>query len=477
MSRRKKEDVPFWAKTGHAKPVSRRDFLSAGLIPFSASMIAPAWMNLLLPSAAQAASNCVTGANDMLPFITLNLAGGAGLCGNYIVRDQAGQMLPSYNVMGLGKTPPVEREFGNVPFAGMNNGVLISKLLQGIRERAPNAIQKTAFVAVCVRSRDDSDENKFSADGLVARAGLTGSLLPNLGRRENSTTGINQAPAVVVPPAPMIVNSFNSLTGSLGYAAALGTTLKPQQKSTLANLISRLSESQTRKLASVHSGEDMKKVLDCAGIKNEGLIKQGTNAIDPRLDAAAGAQLNTIWNINAGTGANSQDLIFASMAYNAMKNQCGSVALELGGYDYHDNSRNTGDTRDLEAGRNIGRILETAHALNRPVYLYVTSDGATSSVESDNQGAAWTSDRGTAGLAFILYYNPSGRAETSSSQIGNFTAGQVADEAFVTGSSPEAAAAAVFANYLAIQKRLDLFSGPVTRVLDTKQLQQVLRFS
>lgn len=475
MSRQKKTNVPLWAKTGHAKPVSRRDFLSAGLIPFSASLLAPTWINLLLPSLAQAAT-CEVAGNDMLPFITLNLAGGAGLCGNYIARDQGGLMLPSYDTMGLGKTPPIEREFGDVSFAGMNNGALISKFLQGVRERAPNAIQKTAFVAVCVQSRDDSAENKFSADAMVAKAGLTGSLLPNLGRRADTTTGINQASAIFEPPAPMIINSFNSLTASLGYAAALGTTLKPQQKSTLANLINRLSEFQSRKLASIQSGEGIKKLLDCAGIKNEGLLKQGANAVDPRLDATAGAQINSIWNINNGTAANNQDLIFASMAYNAMKNQCGSAALELGGYDYHDNSRTTGDNQDLKAGQDVGRILETAHALNRPVYLYVTSDGATSSTQSDNQGAPWTSDRGSAGLAFILYYNPSGRAATTSSQIGYFTAGQVADENFVTGSSPEAAAAAVFANYLAIQKRLDLFSGIAGQVLDANQLQKVLRF-
>jgi hypothetical protein len=477
MSRNKKQEIPLWAKTGHGKPVSRRDFLAAGLIPFSATMMMPQWLNLLMPSNAFAATNCPNPTSDMIPFITLNLSGGAGLSGNYIALDQGGQMLPSYTNMGLGKAPPVEREFGNVGFAGMNGGALISKFLQGVRETAPNGIQKTAFVAVCVRSRDDSSENKFAADGLLARAGLMGSLLPNLGRRANTVAGIGQAAAVLPPPAPLIVNSFTALANSLGYAGALGTVLKPQQKEALARLVSQLSASQTRKLASVQSGDEIKTVLDCAGIKNEDLLKQGTGAVDPRLDMQAGAQINTIWNINAGTAANNQDLIFASMAYNALKNQCGSVALELGGYDYHDNTRTTGDTRDLAAGRNIGRMLETANALNRPVYIYVTSDGATSSAQSDTPGAPWTSDRGTAGLAFILYFNPAGRPATSGSQIGFYTAGQVASEAFVTGSSPEAAAAAVFANYLAIQKKLDLFPGIAGRVLDSSQLDQVLKFT
>ncbi len=165
------------------------------------------------------------------------------------------------------------------------------------------------------------------------------------------------------------------------------------------------------------------------------------------------------------------------MAYNALKSNCGSVALELGGYDYHDNTRTTGDARDLEAGRNVGRILETANALGKPVFMYVTSDGAVSSQKSSNQGSPWNSDRGTGGVSYMLYFNPNGRPQTSGFQIGSFTQGQVADDSFVTGNSPEAAAAAVFANYLAVNKRLDLYGGIVGRALDVSLLNQVIKFA
>lgn len=464
----------MWAKTGHRRPVTRREFLGAGLIPFSASMIVPNWLSLLLPSSAQAAS-CAASSGEMIPFITLNLAGGAGLAGNFVPHDQGGQMLSSYNLLGLGRAPTVEREFGNVPFAGGG----VSRFLAGVRQAAPNAISKTAFVAVCVGSRDDSSENKFSADGLVAKAGLAGSLLPNLGRRGGTPTGMGQLPAVVAPPAPLIVNSFNALTSSLGYAGSIGTSLKQSQKQALASMISRLSESQSRKLAGMQNGADVKNILDCAGIKNESLVAQGTNAVDPRLDAQAGGQISTIWNINANTGNGNQDLVVSSMVYNALKGQCGSVSLEIGGFDYHDNTATTGDGKDLEAGVAVGRILETANALNRPVFLYVTSDGATVSVQTDNSGArsAWASDRGTAGVAYVLYFNPAGRPQTSSFQIGHFTNGQVAATNTAIGESPESAAAAVFANYLRLNNRLDLYSGIAGRALDARFLDQVLRFA
>lgn len=399
------------------------------------------------------------------------------MSGNFVPHDQGRQLLPSYNLLGLGNNQlPIEREFGNVPFAGAENGVLISKFLEGVRLRAPTALAKTAFVAVCVRSRDDSGENKFSVDGMLAKAGLAGSLLPNLGRRGGTITGINQAAAVISPPAPLAVNSFNALGGALGYAGVINQKLKPEQRSSLSRLISSLTSSQTNKLMQTDNGSVTKDLLDCAGIKNSSVLSAGTSAIDPRLDAAAGAQLSTIWGINNNTGAGDQNLVFGAMSYNAIQNQSGSVALEIGGYDYHNNTRATGDGKDREAGEAVGRILETASALNKPVFIYVTSDGSVSSATSDARNSPWVSDRGSAGVAFMLYFNPAGRPATSSFQVGHYTSGQAADDKFVTGNSPEQAAAAVFANYLAVNRRMDLFNPIVGRVLDNTALEQVIKF-
>lgn len=466
----KKNEVPLWAQTGHAKPVTRRDFLAAGIIPFAATMVAPNWLGLLLPESAQAADMaCPTGSGgSMIPFVTLNLSGGAAMGANFVPMDSGGNVLPTYDVMGLGKAPVIEREFGNAPFAG--NGV--SKFLQGLRAAAPTAVAKTAFVAIPVQSRDDSATNKFGATGMVAKAGLVGSLLPGLGTRANSVTGISQAAAVLAPPSPLTVNSFNNLTGSLGYAAAIGTALNANEKIALAKMISNLSASQSRKLASIQTESDLKTVVDCAGIKNADLLKQGTGAVDPRQDSAFGGKLGNIWNFN-----NNQDLIFGSVAYNALKGTAGTVSLELGGYDYHNNTRTSGDAADLKAGTAVGQILESAAAMGKPVFIYVCSDGAVSSAKSDNPGAPWASDRGTAGVAYMLYYNPAGRPATSSFQVGSFTKGQVADDTFVTGGSPEAAAAAVFANYLAANKKTNLFDGVAGRTIDANTLPSVIKFA
>jgi hypothetical protein len=477
MSQKKsQQDIPMWAKLGHGRPITRRELLSAGALSFSAAMFVPSWLNSILPKAAAADLTCSNGAS-LIPFITLNLSGGAALQANYIPQDQGGQLLPSYNILGLGSTStlPIEKEFGKVPFAGQVNGRLISQFLQGMRSAAPTALSNTAFVSICARSRDDTAANKFSVDGLLAKAGLGGSLLPNLGSTA-SATGITQDASLVIPPTPLRVNSFNQLTSSLGYNSNL-QTLNTQQQLSLAKLVSRLSETQSRKIASIAGGAEAKAVLDCAGIKNESVLKRGSDAVDPRQDMRAGTKLQTIWNINANTNVTSQDLVFSSMVYNALTSQAGSVALELGGYDYHDNTRSTGDSKDFNAGQTVGRILESAAALGKPLFLYICSDGSLVSADSTSSTAPWTADSGTSGMAYMLYFNPSARPATSGFQIGQFLPGQVVDESTPFGNAPELAAAVVFANYLKVNNVLGSFDALTSRILTPSTLDQVVKFT
>jgi hypothetical protein len=473
---KKKTDIPYWAKLGHQKPVSRRDFLAAGLLPFVAEMFIPAWWNIfLMPSkaAAQTALNCAgAGGSQMIPFITVNLAGGAAMMSNYVPMDKGGQPLASYSKMGLGDgAVPLELEFGGATFAGNLNGALISKFLEGVRATAAASLANTSFLGVCVRSRDDSGENNFDVSGMVTKAGLAGSSLPNIGSA-NTRTGIEQLPSTVAPPSPLFVSSYNSIAGALAFTGSLATLSQPQ-KDKVAKLISRLNASQSAKLIEEPNGSKIKDLLECANIKNEAIVHAGTSNVDPRQNA----QVAQVWGINANTGANNRDLIFAAMVYNGLLGQAGSVNLNMGGYDYHDNTRTTGNQRDRDAGVLVGRILETARILQKPLFLYVTSDGAVVSAESaTDRQSPWTSDRGIAGGSYILMYNPSGRVQTTGFQIGNFTKDQVVDDTFVIGNSAQLAAQAVFANYLKFNNKMDLFDKVVLRNgLGTADLNSVIK--
>lgn len=472
----KKKDSPLWTQLSHGRPVTRRELLASGVLGFSASLISPNWSRFLLPQ-AEAAASCASATSGMIPIVTLNLSGGAAMAGNFVPMDEAGQPLPSYDVMGLGDgAVPLEQEFGTVPFAGRVNGVYISKFLQGLRETSPTALAKTAFVGVCARTRDDSSENRLSIDGLVNAAGLRGALLPNLGGRGGSVTGISQQASVVAPSAPLVVNGFSSIRGALGYAGALGSSLNQGQKLALAKAVQRLSESQIRQLGSANIGQNIKNLVDCANVKNRELASSTDTGVDPRTDSVFGAQLSTLWGINGGTGDTNRQLIFGSMVYNALKGNAGAASLELGGYDYHDGTRTTGDAADLRAGQTVGRLLETAAIMGRPLFVYVTSDGAVSSTKSNDRNSPWNSDRGIAGASYILYFDPTGRKATLGNQIGWFTSGQAASEKTIIGNNPEIAAVAVFANYLRLNNRMDLFESIVGRAFDVSRLAEVLRF-
>jgi len=461
MSNNRKEQIPEWARKGHAKPTTRREFLAQGMIPFAAATFLPNWMQLLAPSEVYGVNLCpAPTVSGLVPVVQFNLSGGAGLMANQVPMDAGGNPLPSYSKMGLGDGQvPLEREFGNVPFAGPLNGVLISNILAGIRSVAtPQTLANCAFISECVQSRDDSRENVYAINGLVNRAGLMGTRLPHLGTQDTSS-GIGQVPAVVAPPSPLIVKSFNDVANSLSYTGALAQ-LNQAQRERLTKLISDLNASQSRKLASITSGADIQKLIECAGVRNVDLVREGAAAVDPRTNPAVAA----VWGLAANTAANNQSLVFGTMVYNTLNNQAGSCAINVGGYDYHGNPRATTNQRDRDAGVIIGRILQTAAVMQRPVFLYVTSDGSVSSVESNtDRQAQFNSDRGSAGMAWIFIYHPNGRPVTSGFQIGHYTPGQSAETRTVVGNSPEIATQAAFANWLKLNNRMELFTQVVSR--------------
>lgn len=476
MKKKNSQNTPNWALTGHRKPITRRELLGHGIIPFAGTLFAPQFLQLILSSNASAQSAaCASAAGaSMIPFVSLNLAGGAAMSSNFVPMNAAGSPIASYDKMGLGNNQvPIVREFGGGTFAGADaNGNLISKMLQGLRETADaDTMSKTAFVGVCVRSRDDSSENDANIAGLVSKLGLEGSKLPNVGSRP-TPTGASQKAVLINPPSPLVVSNFRDISNSLGYSAALGTQLNADQKNKLARLVSNLSANQARKLASVKTGSQIQTLVECAGIKNSAVIAEGSTTVNPTQNAP----FSGVWNINQGSNQGGQDFIFGSMIYNSLLGNAGSATLEMGGYDYHNNTRTTGDQRDLDAGRVMGRILQSAKVLNKPVFLYVTSDGGVNSPTSEARDAVWTSDRGSAGAAYIFMFNPAGRPAVSSNQIGHFTDGQVADDKFVTGNNTGLAGQAVFANYLKLNNKLDQFNKIIARgALDAAGLNAVVK--
>lgn len=467
------QDVKDYAES-HGKPHSRREFLESGLISFSGVMTMPTLASVLMNMNRAHAEDCPTAAagpvnsSGLAPFVTLNLAGGASLAANFVPMDQGGQTLNSYSQIGLGDgNVPIVREFGNVPFAGDG----IAKLLTGIQNTAAaTTLANTAFVAVNVRSRDDSGANMLDASGMVSAAGLVGSELPNLGKKDG-LTGNNNQPAYVKPPTPLVVRQFEDIEGSVGVAGPLGQ-LSQEQKISFFRLIENLSTSQAAKLQNFAGGRTLASLTKCAAGKNVELASKNADQLDVRSNTDASG----IWGVNAGSSSRDESVVFGSMVLAALTGKSGPISLEKGGYDYHNKTRTRGDERDMEAGEVIGRVLQTAAVLQQRVFLYVTTDGACRSETSNARDSVWRSDFGEAGCNYMIAYDPTGRPETNGFQLGHFTNGQVVDTGFLTGGNPALASAAVFANYLSFSKQIPLLEKVLSGVFSTADLNTILKF-
>lgn len=468
-----RKNLSDFCESHRRAPMTRRDFLNAGLIGFSAALTLPSFSRLLIPSAMAQEVGCGADPSStrVLPAtVTLTLAGGAMLAGNYVPMDEGRQVLSSYNKLGLGNNSvPITREFNNAPFAGEG----ISKLITALRENtSATTREKTAFLAIPVRSRDDSNNNSFSISGLVAKAGLAGENLPNLGTRD-TVTGTKNKFAMVKPPNPLRVTKFSDIEGALGGAGSGALAdLSDAQRLKLFETVKGLSDQQVQKVMSDSGGRTLASLVKCALGENIKLMKRPK----PSLDVRQNANVAGIWGVTGGTDQGEDDVVFGSMVIAALTGAAGHVAIDMGGYDYHNDTRTRGDRHDARAGEVIGRILETAAALNEKVYIYVNSDGACVSFISEARDAGWRSDRGSAGMAYVLAFDPAGRPKTNDFQLGHFTDGQAADDDFITGGNPELASAAVFANYLKFAGKLDLLEKVIPGVFTTAQLDQILKF-
>ncbi len=459
-------------KLHESKPVTRRDLLSTGLMGFSASMVLPSMLTLLRPSSAQAADAIcsVIGGGDMCVYINVKGSGGMAVSANALPLDKGGQLLASYSKMGggTGGSIPVSYEFANkAPF------LATSGILNGIRARATTLTLSNAnFCANWYRSQDDSANNKMDITGLVQSSGLKGAILPGLGKA-NTETGVSNQFAYTRPSAPLIISTYENIPGSLGVAGSLAVLSTPQ-KGNLFRSIQSLSAGQASLITNMTGGSTLSRLLGCANQSNTNLI---ANTSSLNIDPLGNAAFAAVWNINGNTNKASQDFVFASMVYNACTGNASTVNLEVGGCDYHNGTRTSGDAKDLEIGTVLGNVLQSLAVMGKKGFITFSTDGAVTSMDSDVPGAAWASDRGVASGGYMMSYDPKGPHVMKGFQLGNYTSGQAADDTFLTGGTAELASAASFCNYMAFNGKLGLVESYLPRVFSAAELDLITKFT
>jgi hypothetical protein len=184
--------------------------------------------------------------------------------------------------------------------------------------------------------------------------------------------------------------------------------------------------------------------------------------------------------VNAFGRSQNERTVFGSMVYNGLKGNSGAVGLELGGYDYHGQGAATQTQKDFDAGALVGKVLATAQAMNKKVFIHITSDGSVGAPNGSGLRPGFTSDRGSGGMSYMIAFDPAGRPamkndRTAPWQLGYYTNGQGAADDSLVGAADKAGVAA-FANYLAFAKQTAAF-GKVISPLSAADQDYIVRFA
>lgn len=446
--------------------LSRRELLEAGVIGFAARVAVPGVVTSILTMAQKAQGQ---ESSAMMPFITLSLSGGAALHGNFVVKNAGGDLLSAYTKLGLGGAGFATESIMGADFAAT------AQLHKGIKSAASNeALAKARLVGLCTNTANDTNGASaqrpfYDLSGPLERAGLVGKVLPAV---HQGSAAENLKPVFGAPNSVLEMATLDSMFGALNYSSVLANNgiLNQKQKEVLSSFVGKMTRSQIAKLN--HKNEGLKEVLKEAGIKSGEIIGAGgATGVDPRMDA----KVRAIYKIATNTAANNATAVGAGVVYNALNGNISHGRITLGGYDYHSPGlRTAADTKDFTAGEHIGRMIELAHQMNKPLFILVTTDGACVSEISESATSIWSSDYSSS-VQFIIAFDPTGKLTASGSQIGHYLADQSVDTTTLVGSRPDYVAAAVLANYLSLNNKLNLFKQLAPATLQADDVAKVVK--
>jgi hypothetical protein len=473
----------------HRRPVSRRDFLSAGLVTGTATVVVPTAMSLLAARTARAdvrtdldflgLTNCgLEGGAGKIPFICFDLSGGANIAGSNVLIGKQGGQLDFLTTAGYSKLGIPGNMTPNLPtFTDTTFGLAFhsdSAFLRGMKMRAGvGAAANTNGTIISARSENDTGNNPHNPMYGIARTGAKGELLTLIGSTSSDSGGNSTAPIAMMDPKvrPTKVDRASDVTG-LVDTGELGT-LFPDPADAVA-VMESMAVLTNSKHGAVTTGlandAGLKDFNKCGYVKSAYLAERFNNpasldpGLDPNIVGPGGIFTQAEYN---GDGEFRKTAAVMKMVIDG---NAGAGTIQMGGFDYHTGDRSTGEMRDLRAGQCIGACLEYAARTNRPLMLYVFSDGSLSSngmldnsVNGRGKGV-WTGDNQATAAAFFLVFRP-GQPPVLRSPTMNQIGWYSGDGSVVTSSHPGANAVnllveLVLLNYMALHGQEGLFASP-----------------
>jgi len=234
------------------------------------------------------------------------------------------------------------------------------------------------------------------------------------------------------------------------------------------SVMNSIEQLSAMKVQTLNEDQVVKDLIGCAYTQSADLVQRYNDpgVLDPERDieiVGAGTSIFTANELN-----NSKFEKTAAVMKLCVGGFAGAGTIEMGGYDYHDSTRATGEVRDFQAGQCMGAVLEYAARNGQPVALYVFSDGSVASdgtVDNSNQGRGkliWRGDNSTTAATFMLVYNPNGRPGLTApdkAQLGYYRPnGSVETSSTRIASNVDLLAEAVVLNYMALHDDVARFS-------------------
>ncbi len=441
----------------HSRPRTRREFVAQGFMTGAATIVGPSLLGLLAGSSAARASGLsadiqaavtacgITTGAGKIPFICFDLAGGGNIAGsNVLVGGPQGQLdflsVAGYNKLGLpGGMVPNPSASGN--FIDNTFGLRYhsdSAHLRGMKTRTgAKATTNTTGTVIPALSQNDTNVNPHNPMYAIYQYGARGGLLDLIGSQSSMSGGNSMAPAsmMIASATPVKISSSTDSKG-LVNTGQLSTLLPlPSDVTSVMESVKRISDA---KYATVTAYSDTTantaaiKTQTCGYTKAAYVVDAYGNpaSVNPDLDP------NIVGTSGIFTTAeyqgNSDFRKTAAVMKLVIDGNAAAGTIEMGGFDYHTGDRMTGEARDFNVGTCIGACLEYAARVNKPVMIYVFSDGSLSSngmIDNTAGGrgkGVWTGDNQNVAASYFLVFDPKGKPVAAQSnpekslQIGYF---------------------------------------------------------
>ena len=438
----------------HPAPKTRRQFIAQSFMTGGASVLLPSIFSLMAnPKVAQAqlagdiqsaVTACqITAGSGMIPFICFDLSGGANIAGsNVLIGGPGGQLdflsVAGYNKLGLPGTM--------VPNSSTKNFINSSFTLRyhsdsahvrGMLTSIPagsSALTNTTGTVIPALSQNDTSDNPHNPMYGIWQAGARGALLNLIGSESSVSGGNSMSPPNMINIAAQPTKIADS-TDSQGLVntGQLSTLLPNSADVTnVLESMKRISDakyaqvtaysSQLAGNATLPTGTTVAQlnatalgaagIQACAYTKAAYLLNRYPNpsAIDPDIDPDIVGPSGIF--TTAEYQGNSDFQKTAAIMKLVINGDAAAGTIEMDGFDYHDGTRGTGETRDFAAGQCIGAVLQYAALKGKPVMIYVFSDGSLASngmIDTSVAGrdkGVWTADNQNVSATYFLVYDP-----------------------------------------------------------------------